>query len=72
MSELSTDCEIADEVLTSPTPAKKAKTCARDTINSFKISVLMSSHGVHYNAWSGTRKKAGKQLIPKEIWPKVS
>ena len=55
----------------SPPDAKRMKTEIRDTMNSVKLSVLLAAHSKYYSEWSNGRKKAGKQLIPKEIWPKV-
>jgi len=53
-------------------PSKKAKFATRDRINSVKLSVLMAAHGQFFAEWSKTRKQATKQLIPKDIWPKVT
>jgi hypothetical protein len=52
-------------------PTKKFKTGTRDTFNSVKLSVLMAAHGKHFADWCKTRKKGTKQLIPRDIWPKV-
>lgn len=51
-------------------PSKKPK-IVRDKITSEKLSFLLASHRKHYEIWSNGRKKAGKQVTPKGIWPKV-
>jgi hypothetical protein len=52
-------------------PAKRLKLTAREVVDSVKTSVLLAAHRKFYAEWSNGRKKAGSQVIPKEIWPKV-
>jgi len=52
-------------------PISKKPKIVRDKITSEKLSVLLASHRKHYEIWSNGRRKAGKQVTPKDIWPKV-
>ena len=70
--EMSDICSSPDfEPLPLPEP-KKMKFTSRAVVDSVKTSVLLAAHGRFYGEWSNGRKKAGSQVIPKEIWPKVN
>jgi hypothetical protein len=55
-----------------PPDSKRPKIIGRAVVDSVKTSVLLAAHRRFYAEWSNGRKKAGSQVIPKEIWPKVS